>query len=162
MEWGGKICKETHLKLSEDPFYLTRPALDGAIEAIRVLHDSFGDNMMIISKVTVRSEPKILEWLDTCDFWERTRMPKGNIRFCRERHEKAPICDELGVTHFIDNRIEVLYHLGPRVEKFALCPKDEDLERYKDFLLQVHIHQSWNEVMNAVRSSLMHPKMLAG
>jgi hypothetical protein len=44
-------------------------------------------------------------------FFGRTGIAEGNVHFVRERHEKAPICRELGVTHVVDDRVDVLRHL---------------------------------------------------
>jgi hypothetical protein len=34
-----------------------------------------------------------------------------HLRFCFERHEKARHCLDLGLTHFLDDRLDVLAHL---------------------------------------------------
>jgi hypothetical protein len=54
----------------------------------------------------------ILTWLDRHDFFRETGVARERIRFCRERRDKATICRELGITHFVDDRHDVL---GPLV-----------------------------------------------
>lgn len=49
-------------------------------------------------------------------------MPSTHVRFCRDRAGKVPICRELRITHFIDDRADVLGHLEgtvPRLYRFA-------------------------------------------
>jgi hypothetical protein len=45
------------------------------------------------------------------DFFGRTRIPEASLHFVRERRDKAPVCQRLGVTHFVDDRLDVLAHL---------------------------------------------------
>ncbi len=44
-------------------------------------------------------------------------MAPGNLRFCLQRPQKADHCRELGITHFIDDRSDVLRHLEGIVPK---------------------------------------------
>jgi hypothetical protein len=36
------------------------------------------------------------EWFAHADCFECTVLPPANVRFVRHRHEKAPVCEELG------------------------------------------------------------------
>lgn len=46
------------------------------------------------------------------------------VRFCRERPQKAPICAELGITHFIDDRADVLEPMcGIVANRFLFGPQ---------------------------------------
>jgi len=48
---------------------------------------------------------------DHWQFWTATGVAPDHLRFCLERRDKALHCHELGVTHFIDDRLDVLEHL---------------------------------------------------
>lgn len=97
------------IPMSKDPNYLNRPAIPGAFESIKRLVELFGpDNAYIVSRCSKEGEQKIMSWLYYKSFWELTGMKRENIRFCRNRHEKGPICAELGITHFVDDRLECL------------------------------------------------------
>jgi hypothetical protein len=50
-------------------------------------------------------------WLDGRNFFGVTGMKHDHLRFCRGRHEKAEHALALSLTHFIDDRIDVLQHL---------------------------------------------------
>jgi len=100
------------------------PATPGAFEVIPQLVALFDGRVWIISKCGETTQRKTLAWLDHHDFYGRTGVPRGNVRFCRERAEKAVHCRELGITHMIDDRLDVhrairdvvphLYLFGPQ------------------------------------------------
>ena len=49
-----------------------------------------------------------------------TGVPRDHVRFCRKRHEKADHAKEIGLTHFIDDRLDVLEHLRGLVPQLIL------------------------------------------
>ncbi|MBA9006917.1 hypothetical protein [Thermomonospora cellulosilytica] len=86
---------------------LRTPATEGAFEVLGRLSELFERRVWVISKCGPVTERKTRLWLDRHEFWERTGTPAGNIRFCRKRAEKAVHCAELGITHMIDDRLDV-------------------------------------------------------
>lgn len=63
---------------------------------------------------------KTVRWLDHWRFWATTGIASDHVRFCLERRDKAQHCRELGVTHFIDDRFDVLGHLRGLVPRLYL------------------------------------------
>ena len=132
IDFGQTICdlaaresKVGHATL--DPQFLDLPFVIGAVEAIRSFVPLFGPRSMhIVSRCVEESERPIKEWLDRNDFWILTGMREDNIHFCRERHQKDGICRDLGITHFIDDRREVLSCMRDVRMKIALNPRDDD------------------------------------
>lgn len=91
---------------------LDPPEVDGAVDTIRQLVDGrFGRRVYLVSKCGPRNRAKTLRWLKRHRFFERTGIKPKHVRFCMERSEKAPICRELGITHFVDDRLDVLVSL---------------------------------------------------
>lgn len=86
---------------------LASPAVEGVYEVLPGLIEAFGGRAWIISKCGERVQQRTLAWLDHHDFYARTGLPRQNVRFCRKRAEKALHCRELGITHMIDDRLEV-------------------------------------------------------
>lgn len=85
------------------------PPVDGAFEQLRRLSaKKFGEHIHLVSKCGVKTEEKTKEWLAAHRFFEETGVPPTHLHFCRTRPEKAPICERLGVTAFIDDREDVL------------------------------------------------------
>ncbi|MQY02755.1 hypothetical protein [Actinomadura macrotermitis] len=87
---------------------LASPANEGVFEVLPELVARFGGRAWIISKCGDQVRRKTLAWLDHHDFYERTGLPRGNVRFCRKRADKAGHCAELGITHMVDDRLDVL------------------------------------------------------
>ena len=83
-------------------------AVDGVIEALTRLSARFGGRVWIVSKCGPRIEARSRAWLDGHRFFETTGIPRQQIRFCRNRKDKAPICLDLGIDYFVDDRIDVL------------------------------------------------------
>lgn len=55
-------------------------------------------------------------WLRHHRFFELTGIAPENLRFCLERPQKADHCRKLGITHFIDDRPDVLQCMNGVVE----------------------------------------------
>jgi len=86
---------------------LATPEMAGCVPAIARLAGLFGGHAWLVSKCGPRVQARTLRWLDGHDFWQRTGMPREHVRFCRERAQKRAHCEELGITHFIDDHPEV-------------------------------------------------------
>ncbi|MEM7010963.1 MAG: hypothetical protein AAF585_05710 [Verrucomicrobiota bacterium] len=87
------------------------PATEGAVEAVAELVDRFEGEVWIVSKCGPSVENKTKGWLKHHDFYGQTGLQRKNLRFCRKRPDKAPICKQLRITHFVDDRADVLQHM---------------------------------------------------
>lgn len=83
------------------------PATAGVFEVVPRLVAHFGGRVWVISKCGEKTQKKTLAWLEHNDFYGRTGFPVGNVRFCRQRAEKAEHCRDLGITHIVDDRLDV-------------------------------------------------------
>jgi hypothetical protein len=81
---------------------------DGMFDVVPALVSQFAGQAWIVSKCGKRVQDKTMQWFDHHRFFERTGIERGNVRFCLKRPEKAVHCLELGITHFIDDRTDVL------------------------------------------------------
>ncbi|MEN9614401.1 MAG: hypothetical protein RLZZ347_708 [Candidatus Parcubacteria bacterium] len=125
---NGPVCGHPD-KISEDPRYLDRPAIPGAFESIAKLVRLFGpQDIFIVSRCSEAGEQKIRNWLYYKSFWEQTRMLRENIRFCRHRHEKGPICKELNIDYFVDDRFECLLGMDSVSHRYRLSNESPDVE----------------------------------
>jgi hypothetical protein len=84
------------------------PAMEGVFDALRRLRARFEGRVWLVSKCGPRIELRSRAWLAGTRFFETTGIPGDNLRFCRNRKDKAPICLELGIDFFVDDRIDVL------------------------------------------------------
>jgi hypothetical protein len=79
-----------------------------AFEALARLTVRFAGRVWLVSKCGPAVEARTRAWLDHHRFFELTGIAPGNLRFCRARPDKAPICKKLGIGFFVDDRWDVL------------------------------------------------------
>lgn len=132
--------------------FATIPPIAGAFDAIaRLVRERFGDRVWLVSRADEASEARIREWLPHREFYRITTVAPERVRFCRERSEKAPICGALGITHFVDDRLEVLSHLvGVVPHLYHFQSRAADLESFRTVLPHVHQVKTWDEVAGAL------------
>jgi hypothetical protein len=87
---------------------LRAPQIPGAFEALARLRRAFGGRVWLVSKCGKRVEARTRLWLARHRFFDVTGINPENLAFCRTRPEKAPICEALGITCFVDDRWDVL------------------------------------------------------
>lgn len=87
---------------------LNTPPYEGMFDAVPALVRRFEGKVWIVSKCGQRIQERTLQWFERHRFFERTGIDPRNVRFCLKRPEKAIHCRELGITHFIDDRTDVL------------------------------------------------------
>lgn len=90
---------------------LDTPPYEGMFDAVAPLVDKFEGRVWLVSKCGPSVQAKSRAWLLHHRFFERTGMAPDNLRFCLQRPQKADHCRELGITHFIDDRTDVLHYL---------------------------------------------------
>ena len=90
---------------------LRTPPMEGMFDQVPALVAQ-AQTAWLVSKAGPRVQAKTIAWLQHHRFHERTGLPVAQVAFCRERADKAPICRRLGLTHFIDDRADVLIHLA--------------------------------------------------
>jgi hypothetical protein len=126
--------------------YLETPPVPGAFEAIRqVVDERFERRVFLISKAGPRVRAKTMRWLKHHRFFERTGVTPKHVHFCLERGDKARICQELGITHFVDDRLDVLLSLCG-VHRFLFDP-DGRINSKPCSILTV---KNWREIAHAL------------
>jgi hypothetical protein len=117
------VADTSFLSGTPDDAMRTEPT-PGAFAAIAHLTDAFAGQVWLVSKCGPKVQAKTLRWLDHWRFWTATGIPPDHIRFCRERRDKAIHCADLAITHFIDDRVDVLTHLVGLVPELYLFGLD--------------------------------------
>ncbi len=134
---------------------LATPPYPGMFEAVPELVRMFGGQVWLVSKARQRVQEKTRRWLAHHRFYERTGIKPGNLRFCLERPEKADHCRKLGLTHFIDDRLDVQQHLSGVVpHRFLFGPQKPGLVVPRGIIPVV----DWPRALEAVSASLPAPK----
>ena len=90
---------------------LATPAMEGAFDVLAHLSVVFAGSIWVISKCGPEVQARTERWLSHHKFFQTTEIDPSHIRFCRRRSDKAIHCQKLGITHFVDDRADVLQHL---------------------------------------------------
>ena len=132
--------------------YAALPFVEGAFDALKELNTQFKNEVFLISKCTEWAQGQILNWLETHDFYTKTGISAKNVYFVRERHEKDAVCKKLGITHFIDDRLEVLSHMTETVPHLILFQPDQsEVDEFVKFLPKVTRVEDWEEVIKKIK-----------
>jgi hypothetical protein len=141
------------------PDFLDTPVVDGAIETLAWLR-SRADvaTVRLLSKCGPEVERKTRLWLDHVRFAERTGIPtdEEHLTFCRRRKDKAGIVRAWGLTHFIDDREDILVPmLGlPRIKRLYLFRPDRPHAARDPLIRPV---SSWAELRSDVEREFPTP-----
>lgn len=128
--------------------WLTTP-LPNALNGLRKLVHSGGfDKIYVVSKVSFIGKYVALFNFWRFDFYNRTGIPRSNIYFCRHNRDKGIICEELGITDFVDDRLEVLNYLSSVEYLYAFDPRKREFKKYPDILKKATIVKSWDELIS--------------
>ena len=104
----GEGAGDTSFLSGSETDALRTPPMRGALETIAELVEALEGRVWLVSKCGPAVQARTRRWLAHWRFHERTGLPAPQLRFCRQRHEKAPICASLGLGAFIDDRTDVL------------------------------------------------------
>ncbi len=100
------------------------PPYPGMFNVLPGIVRRFGGRVWIVSKCGARVQQRTRDWFAHHRFFERTGIAPGNVRFCLERPQKAEHCAELGITHFVDDRVDVLEAMhGVVARRFLFGPQ---------------------------------------
>jgi hypothetical protein len=106
---------------------LATPATPGSFAAIRELLPLFGGRIWLVSKCGWRIQHRTEAWLWQHRFYTYTGLPADHVRFCKHRSGKGPICQELEVTHFVDDRPDIIASLeGVAEHRYLFGPQEGD------------------------------------
>lgn len=124
LDFGGVVVVSKPRIPGEDTKLLAtdgdEAAQPGMFDAVRTLVATAHGAVWIVSKAGPGMQERTLGWMDAVDFHTRTGLARDHVHFCRERSEKKPICSELGITHFVDDRIHIMQILRGSVPNLYL------------------------------------------
>jgi len=154
----GRVICETDTDAS-DGSRITKEIPRAAEVISRLAVERFGpENIFLISKCGPRRQIKTQEWLAKNEFMARAglRFNPYNVAFCIDRKDKAKMAEELRLTHFIDDRYEVLGHMVKIVKTLiAFNPRPGERTEIQQRIPHLqHIFEiarvavDWNEVEN--------------
>ena len=127
---------------------------DECLDAVKAIVALFGaENVFIISKARTKMADASLAKLHDRNFFKYAGLLIENVYFCKERIQKKPIAESLGITHFVDDRWSVLEHLDPdRTFRYLFPnPRDNSVPRGTK---NVHMVDGWSALLAALGISI--------
>jgi hypothetical protein len=147
------ICgdgEDTHFLDGDEAQAMAAPPVAGALPAIAELVRLFEGRVWLVSKCGRRIEERSRRWLDQRDFYRHTGVDPEQLRFCRRRPEKADHALALSLTHFIDDRADVLQHLEGLVPRRFLFGPQRSLPPLGPTLTHV---ADWRAAVHAIKGT---------
>lgn len=135
------------------PDYLEAKAVEGAFDGVRALVEGrFLKNVYLVSKCGSETQRRTRRWLEYHDFFASTGVPANHVQFCLQREGKVPICRRLGVTHFVDDRLEILGYLADAGvgNLFLFDPLDSEVKQHSAHLSKVNRTDDWESLLKAL------------
>ncbi len=103
------LLDEVYLKMTGDA-----PSIPGALEHLAALDGE----PYIVSARRLKSVRYAQQWLMKHGVFDI--IPAERMFFCESKKDKRAICDRLGITAFVDDQLEVLQSLSPRMKRVLL------------------------------------------
>lgn len=129
---------------------MNSPATSGAIDDVTALVEVFDGQVWIVSKCGKSVENKTRGWLRHHNFYTTTGLKRESVLFCRKRPEKAPVCEKIGITHFVEDRIDVLHHMVGIVPNLFLFGEQSPEFTCPDFVTPA---LTWKDVLHEITIS---------
>lgn len=145
-----RVNEGTDTSLFGDKYLASTPTPDVFESLARLVDRKFGDQVYLVSKASEPTQNKSLEWLAHHHFAERTGISLDRVRFCLKRPDKAPIAAELGLTHFVDDTLEVLGYLSTVPNLYLYRPMAKEVRRHSHYLDRVTVVQDWKTIADSI------------
>lgn len=139
---------------------LLTPAVDGVFETLALLaEEPFEGRVHIVSKAGPKVAGNTRAWLHHHEFFPRTGIPAENLHFVRQRADKAPVCARLGITHFVDDRLDVLGHLTTVTHRYLFVGGLGDEPAPTDVPPWATVAHAWAELVDIIRQPDPQPEV---
>lgn len=127
--------------------------MENAIKVVKKLVKHYGsENIYIISRAQSCQLSFITGiWMETHNFLQETNISLDNVKICTRLKDKAIIAEKLNITHFIDDRPEVLSYFSKNTILMAYQPKKNEIKKYPNVASRAIIVNSWNEIANYLK-----------
>lgn len=132
--------------------FLSTPALEDSFDQLKQLNNGrFKGHVYLVSKCGPSVQSKTKKWLKHHNFHEITGISEEHVHFCIERKEKAEISQKLGLTAFVDDRLEILGYLSHLKELYLFNPMAEEIADNEQYLPLVKVVRNWLELSDLLK-----------
>ena len=127
--------------------FLSTPATANCFIELKKLNEGrFKDRVYLVSKCGPSVQSKTRKWLKHNNFHEITGITEDRVHYCLERRQKADISLQLGLTAFVDDRLEILGYLKHLDELFLFNPVESEVAENSQYLPLVKVVRDWTEL----------------
>lgn len=84
------------------------PPEPGAFDFVRDAVECTGGHVHVVSKCGTRIQALTRAWLEHQRFYAQTGVRPDQVHFVKKRPDKRLVAGSLGLTHFVDDRVDVL------------------------------------------------------
>lgn len=154
----GGVLVDFIARGEDTSFFGTRPietpATEGSHEALSRLLDLFAGRVYIVSKAGPRIAGLTRQWLVEQQFVGPGALAESDVFFVTERSEKNTVCRRVGITHFIDDRLDVLKHLATVEMRVLYTGGLGDDEPPADIPTEVSLAPTWPDCVDLLEGHL--------
>lgn len=117
---GDQPGADTSFLDGDEERAMQTPPVPGALTTLPLLVQAFAGRVWLVSKCGPKVQARTRRWLQQHAFSQQTGVPLDHLRFCLQRPQKADHARQLQLTHFIDDRLDVLTALRGLVPSLLL------------------------------------------
>jgi hypothetical protein len=140
---------DTAFFTGDEATMLATPEMPGAVSTIGRLVALFHGQVWLVSKCGPQTQARTERWLHGHDFYHRTGLSPEHVRFCRTRPDKRIHCQQLGLTHFVDDHPEVHAAIRGAVDhQYFFGPQRHPVPDYG------HHAPTWADVEHLIEQTL--------
>ncbi|HSX01383.1 MAG TPA: hypothetical protein VLF67_04025 [Candidatus Saccharimonas sp.] len=137
----------------DDEGFLETPAIAGAIRMIAQLNLAF-DQTYLISKARPATRERTNRWLKHHNFYGLTGIVPQRVIYTDDRIQKAVVASLVGISHFVDDKLEVLKYLKGVARCRVLFRSDpSEVTNFIDDLPGVFMVDTWAQAAEVLRVS---------
>ena len=158
IDFGNVIIDHLGFGTTEDYFhhgdYNLIPPVENALECLAELNRTgLFKNITVVYNATGVADMKISNWLIAHRFCEITGIPAANIFRSTHGRNKLIYCQQHGITHFVDDRMEVLNPMiGIIPFLFLLNGQAQEIAGYQTELNKLNVADSWSTIISTIQN----------
>lgn len=134
--------------------YLKIPPVTLALESIRLLLNGGIGTLIVIYNASDVADEKILSWVEHWVPNDVINDHRFNLTRSIGGRDKIRECIEYGITHFIDDRVEVLNFLNGRIPSlFLMNPNPDEKTTHSNETSSYVEVEGWNELTSIILTS---------
>lgn len=138
--------------------YINANFTEGAEDALTSLVEMVGSrSVYLVSKCSPTIQKRTTEVLEHHKFFNNTGLVRDNLLYCEQRYEKAVIAEQLGLTHFVDDRVGVLKSMPESVGSKFLFYADSTASIPYEFLREesdIYPVRGWQSAILAIEQTI--------